>query len=161
MTRFLLGTALAGLLFAAPAFAEAPKVSTVEVHMNMEAITNPAAGLRYTHITDDLTNAITALLADRIDKDGEKVKIHLNEATLSNSYTEATGAADTRMEGSVSIADNKDAINLQTYVLTVDVNQAKTYFPADVDLTTLKASSDVYYKAMIQAFAKAVVDRIE
>jgi phenylpyruvate tautomerase PptA (4-oxalocrotonate tautomerase family) len=161
MTRFFLSTALAGLLFAAPAFAEAPKISTVEVHMDMAAITNPAAGLRYTHITDDLTNAITAMLADRIDKDGEKVKIHLNEAELSNSFTEATGKADTRLEGSVSIADNKDSVNLQTYVLKVDVNEAKTCFPADVDMATLKASSDVYYKALIQAFAKAVVDSIK
>ena len=161
MTRFFLSTALAGLMFAAPAFAEAPKVSTVEVHMNMEAITNPAAGLRYTHIADDLTNAITAMLADRIDKDGEKVKIHLNEAELSNSYTEATGKADTHLEGSVSIADNKDAVNMQTYVLKVDVNEAKPYFPAEVDMATLKASSDVYYKAMIQACAKAVVDSIK
>lgn len=161
MSRFLLTTAFASMLLAAPAFAEEAKVSTVEVNIDMAAITNPAAGLRYTHIADDLTNAITALLVGRIDKEGEKIKIDLNEAQLSNSYTEATGAADTRLEGTVNVANANDSANLETYGLKVDVNQAKTYFPADVDMTTLKASSDVYYKAMIQAFAKAVVDGLK
>lgn len=161
MSRFLLTTAFASMLIAAPAFAEAPKVSTVEVSIDMEAITNKAAGERYTHIADDLTNAITGLLAGRIDKDGEKIKIDLNEAELSNSYTEATGMADTHLEGNVNVANANDSANLQTYNIKVDVNQAKAFLPSDIDMTTLKASSDEYYKSMISAFAQTVVNELK
>ncbi|MEY4872382.1 MAG: hypothetical protein RLZZ563_1712, partial [Pseudomonadota bacterium] len=43
----------------------------------------------------------------------------------------------------------------------VTVEQAVPFFPADFDRATLTASSDVFYKAMIAAFADGVVKRLD
>ena len=159
MSRLFLSTALACLIATSPAFA-ATMVSTIDVTIDLPAVTNKAAAARFTHISDDLKNAITALLVDRIAPEGEKVGIDISEVELSNSYTETAGTADTKLVGIVSITDVADNANFDNYTLTIDVNQVKTFLPATVDLTTLKASSDEYYKAMIQAFAAAVVEKL-
>jgi hypothetical protein len=71
------------------------------------------------------------------------------------------GAADTRLVGVVNVADMQDNTNFNTYELTVNVEQAASFFPPDFDRTTLTASSDVFYKAMIDAFADGVVTRLD
>jgi len=145
----------------APAFAKVDKVSTVDVTFDLPAVTNKAAALRFTHISDDLKNAISALIVDRLAEDGSKIGIDISEVELSNSFTEAVGAADTKLEGIVSITDATDNSNFSSYTLIVSIEQAKTFLPTTVDMTTLTASGDAYYTALIQAFAKAVVDRLD
>ncbi len=160
MTRLFLSTALASLFIATASFAATDMVSAVDVTIDLPAVTNKAAAARYSNISGDLKNAIMALLVDRLADDGMKVGVDISEVELSNSFTETVGSADTRLEGIVSITDVKDNSNFKSYTLTVDVNQAKTFFPATMDMATLTASSDEYYQAMIQAFAKAIVDRL-
>ncbi len=164
MPRFVLSTVLAGLLVtgaaAGPALAGLDMVSNIAVTIDLPAVTNKAAAVRFTHIADDLKNAVTALLVNRISPEGETIGIDLSEVELSNSYTETIGTADTRLVGIVSITDPKDNSNYRNYTLTVDVNQARTFLPATVDMTTLTASSDAYYNALIQAFAQAVIDKL-
>lgn len=161
MSRFLLTTALLSLSLAGPVLAKVDMVSSIDVSIDLPAVTNKAAALRYTHISDDLKNAITALLVDRLAPDGEKIGIDISEVELSNSYTETVGTSDTHLVGIVSITDAKDNSNYNSYTLTVDVNQADTFLPVDLDKTKLKSSGDEYYHAMIQAFAKGVTDRLE
>jgi len=57
----------------------------------------------------------------------------------------------------VNLADAANNANAKGFVLTVDVNQARTMFAPEVDLTTLSAGSEEYYQAMIKAFASNVV----
>jgi hypothetical protein len=90
-----------------------------------------------------------------------EINIDLSEVELSNSYTEAVGAADTRLVGVVNVSDMENNTNFKTYELTVTVEQAVPFFPADFDRATLTASSDVFYKAMIAAFADGVVKRLD
>ncbi len=160
MKRLLIPSILASLFIAAASFAATDMVSSVDVSIDLPAVTNKAAALRYTHISDDLKNAIMSRLVDRLADEGMKVGVDISEVELSNSFSETIGSADTHLQGIVSITDVKDNSNFKSYTLTVDVNLAKTYFPATVDMTTLSASSDEYYQAMIQAFAQSVVDRL-
>lgn len=161
--RLILPALLLGLALPAyaPAFARVDKIQAVDVTFDLQAVNNKAAALRFTKISDDLKNAISALIVDRLADEGAHIGIDISEVELSNSFTEAVGAADTRLEGIVAITDAKDNSNFQAYVLTVNIDQAKGFLAKDVDMTTLKASGDEYYKAMIQAFAKAVVDRLD
>ena len=161
MSRLFLATALSSLLLATTAFAALDMVSSIDVTVDLPAITNKAAALRYSNIADDLKSAITSRLVDRLAEDGMKVSVDISEVELSNSFTETVGSADTRLVGIVSITDVADNSNFKSYTLSVDVNQAKTFFPATVDLATLTASSEEYYQAMIHAFAQVVVDRLE
>ena len=102
--RLLLPVVLAGLALPAlslAALARVDKVSAVVVTFDMSAVTNKAAALRFTHIADDLKNAISALIVDRLADEGARIGIDISEVELSHSFTEATGAADRRREGIV------------------------------------------------------------
>ena len=158
MNRFVL--TVAAMLISTAAFAAADKVKEIDVTLEIDAVTNPAAALRYANTADDLKNAIAARLVDRTDPDkGVTIDINLSEVELSNSYTEMVGAADTRLVGDVKVTEGPSLKN--EYQLSVDVNQAKVFFPATVDMTKLTASSDEFYTSMITAFADAVVVRLD
>ena len=165
MKRLLLSSALSGLLltgfgFVGPGFAGMDMVSAIDVTIDLPAITNKAAALRFTHIADDLKNAISTLLVDRLAPEGVKIGIDISEVELSNTYTEDAGTADTRLVGIVSITDVADNSNFDSYTLSVDVNQVMTFMPAATDMKTVKASSDQYYNALIKAFAASVVEKL-
>jgi|GEM_PF-880344 len=167
MTRRILTPAFISVFLTAsaltvPVFAADPAmVKEIEVSIDLPAISNPAAALRYTHIADDLKAAIAARLVDRLGEDGMKISVDLSEVELSSSFTDAIGAADTRLVGAVKISDEKDNSHFKTYELTLDVNQAKPFFPATVDLSKLSANSDDFYNAMIAAFADNVVKSLD
>ncbi len=159
MKRFVLSAA-AVLLMSTAAFAAGDKVKEIDVTLKIDAVTNPAAALRYANTADDLKNAIAARLIDRTDPDeGVTIDINLSDVELSNSFTEIVGSADTRLVGDVKVTEGPSLKN--EYQLTVDVNQAKVFFPEGVDMTKLSASSDEFYTSMITAFADAVVVRLD
>ena len=146
--RLILTTALSTLLLSTASFAgPEDMVSKIDVSIDLPAVTNKAAALRYTNIADDLKDAISAILVDRIADTGMVLTIDISEVELSNSYTETVGSADTRLVGSVNVADAANNANAKGFVLTVDVNQARTMFPADLDYTMISAGSNEYYKA--------------
>lgn len=151
-----------GLLFAGVALA-APddKVKAVEVEMDITAVTNAAAAERFANTATDLQGAILARVVDRTAEDGMEIKIDLSEVELSNSFTDAVGAADTRLVGTVNVSDMSDNTNFNTYELTVTVEQAALFFPQEFDQTSLTASSDEFYNALIAAFADGVVKRLD
>ncbi|MCW1917510.1 hypothetical protein NX862_01960 [Rhodobacter sp. KR11] len=159
VSRLILPALLIGL--ALPAMARVDKIAGIDVTFDPSAVTNAAAAKRFTHIADDLKNAIAGLVADRLGDEGARIGIDISEVELSNSFTEATGAADTRLEGIVAITDAQDNSNFAAYVLTVNIDQARGFLPETVDMTTLTASGDAYYQAMIMAFARSVVDRLD
>ena len=160
MKRLIMSTAIACLFVTTPAFA-ASMIESVDVSIDLPAVTNKAAALRYSHIADDLKTAIAALLVGRLAPGGAKITVDISEVELSNSYTETAGIADTKLVGLVHVLDDKANVNFDNYTLTVDVNKAKTFLPVTVDMTTLKGSSDEYYRAMIQAFATTVVGKLK
>lgn len=158
MNRFVLTAA--AILLSTAAFAAGDKVKEIDVSLDLDAVTNPAAALRFANTADDLKNAIAALVLERADPDeGVTIDINLSEVELSNSFTEMVGAADTRLVGDVKVTEGPSLKS--EYQLSVDVNQARLFFPATVDLTTLTANSDDFYASMITAFADAVVVRLD
>ena len=157
LAALMLSTSLLTPAFMTPAFAGPDgTIAKIEVTIDLPAITNPAAALRYAKIDDDLQAALAARLVDRLADTGMTLTVDLSEVELSNTYTEAVGAADTRLVGTVNITDMADNSHYDSYELSVDINQAKTFLPTTIDATQLKASSDDFYKAMIATFADAV-----
>lgn len=158
LTPALIAMFLAGSALTMPAFAtDDAMIKEIEVSIDLPAITNPAAALRYTNIASDLKEAIAARLVDRLSDEGMKISIDISEVELSSSFTDAIGTADTRLVGDVKFSDENDNSHFKTFELTVDVNQAKPFFPAETDVTKLSANSDDFYKSMIAAFAENVV----
>ena len=158
---FAIGTLAALSLSTAALAATAPTVKSINVDVELEAVENPKAAAYWTSIADDLENAIAALVTEQIADDGVEVRIDLEEVELSGGFDEAMGLADTRLVGNVAMIHGTDNSRFGSYILTVDINAAMPMMRAGIDLVALPADTRVYYDAMIQAFAQAVVDRLK
>lgn len=162
MFRMLLAPVVIGVALSTAACAADPmQIKEIDVQIELTDLSNRAAGARFANVETDLENALTSRLTDRLADEGAKITVDLSEFELSNSYRDVMNLADTRLVGDVSISDEKDNSNFDTYKLTVDVNSSAKFLPEGFDPATLKPDSDVYYKAMIAAFADGVVTRLK
>ncbi|MDP4033378.1 MAG: hypothetical protein Q8P60_11100 [Pseudorhodobacter sp.] len=161
MFKTFLSPALLVLALSPAAIAAPVMVQEIDVQVDLTAVTNAAAAERFATFEGDLENALTARLVDRIAEKGVDIIIDISEVELSNSFTEARGLADTRLVGTVKIMDLTNNSNYDAYVLTIDVNSQVPFFPVGTDVVTLPVDSEVYYSTMIEAFANAVVIRLD
>ncbi len=162
MYRTLLVPALFTALLGSGAFAANDSlVREIVVEIDLDEVTNPAAAARYATITADLQSALATRLEGRMAPEGMRMTIDISELELSNSFQETLGLADTKLVADVHLTDVAGTTSLTSYQLTVNIEQAKTFFPPEVDLATMTASSDAYYIAMVEAFATAVVERLD
>ncbi len=162
MFRSITISTLATLFLTTAAFAATePTVKEVVVTVELAAIENVKAAAYWTTISDDLANAIVARVTDQISDDGISVTIDLEEVSLSNGFEAENGLAETRLVGNVTFSHATDNSRFDGFDLMVDVNAARTFIPADVDVITLQPDSRVYYEAMIATFAQGVVDRLK
>jgi hypothetical protein len=100
-------------------------------------------------------------LTDRIAEEGVSIDIDLSEVELSNSFQEALNIADTKLVGDVKVTSMTDNTDFNAYNLTVNVDQALVLMPEGTDLSKLSRDSTEFYQAMVNAFADAVVVRLE
>lgn len=160
MSRFIAAAFLSALALGAavPAFAET-QVKEVEVSIDLEAINNPQAATVWSNIATDLQNAIVGRITDRIDEDGVKISVDINEVELANSFQSAMGIADSKLAGRINISSETDNSKFATYDLDVSFDQA--YLPVGTDITVLTIESPVYYATMIELFAERVVENLD
>ncbi|MCJ8140750.1 hypothetical protein [Falsirhodobacter halotolerans] len=159
----LLATAAIAALFAVPAFAQTWKDS-VDVETDLAAIQSPEAAQRYANLDDDLTTAIVALLEQRAemgDGGNANIKVDVDEVSLAAPFMGNGGVSSSALSGKV-IVDVRGGTQLSpdNYTLTVSMDQAMPYIPANMDVTVMEPSSDEIYNALIQAFAANVVSKL-
>ena len=161
MIRKTLAATLTATLFAGAAFADADtKVREVNVEADISAISNPAAAAYWTNVADDIENAVVARITDRTANDGVKLSIDISEVELASAFENVTNVADTKMVGQVNVTSDTDNTEFNSYELTVTVEEALPYFPPGTTVVMITRDTPEYYKAMVDAFAEAVVKRL-
>lgn len=156
-----LAATLAALLLATTALAQDPTtVREVDVDVDLGAIQNPEAAAYWTNVADDLENAIVARITDRTRPDGVRISIDIEEVSLASLYESLTDISDTRMMGQVNITSDTDNTKFNSYELSVRVEEALPFFPPGTVVTAIVRDTPEYYRAMVEAFADAVVTRL-
>lgn len=159
MIRTTLALTLA--LCAFPAFADdKTKVRDIDVEADLTALQNPAAAAYWTKIAADVENAIAARITDRTADAGVKISVDISEVELANAFENITNIADTKMVGQVNVTSETDNTEFNSYELTVTVNEALPFFPPGTTVVMVQRDTPEYYKAMVEAFADAVVKRL-
>lgn len=159
MRKLFYATA-AALALATPLAAEEMMVKDVDVSVDLSAIKDVDAAQNWSNIEGDLETAIVEQLVNRIDDDGASIVIDVDELELANLFETNIGLENSKLSGDVEVKV-PGLLNNEEYKLTVTAGEAKPYFPADMDITVLKPTSDEFYTAMVQAFAKGVAESIE
>lgn len=157
-TLFL--TTATATVFAASAALAATAVKDIEVKVDLAAIENISAAQVWTTLGSDLETAIAERLVGQLDEDGATVNIDIDEVELANSFQQAIGFADSKLTGDVDI-DVPGLGNNDKYTLTVRSEQAVSYFPDGTAITDLTTGSAVFYRAMVNAFADNVVEKLK
>ena len=143
---------------AAPSFAATP-VKEVTVTVDAEALKNNKAAAHWATLSGDLTKAIVNRLPTGISEGGAKIDIDIDSVSLATTLQAATGAAESRLIGSVKInRTGGDATD--RYDLTISFADAGVFFPEGTDLTKITTDSKEYYDAMVAAFADHVVAKL-
>lgn len=157
MKRFTLTAAAA--LFATAA-AASTDVQSVEVEADLTAIENVEAASVWKSLSDDLETEIAERLVTKIGEEGASIEIEIDSVELANSFTQSLGIADSKLVGDVEI-DAPGLFNKIDYTLTVSGEQAVAYYPDGTEVADLTVGSEVYYEAMLDAFADNVVSKLQ
>ncbi len=162
MFRKAIAPALLGVLLAVPAFAQdVPMVRSIDVETSLSDLNNAEAAAYWQTLDADLEAAIAAQLIGRLGDEGMDIKIDMSEVELANYFEAAVGSAETKLQGTVNVVDMNNNANLETFDLTVSMDQALPLLPPGTDLTIIPPTSTEVYAGVVAAFAKAVVDRID
>lgn len=157
MKRHLMIATLACFATAAQA---ADTVTEVEVEADLTAIENVEAAKVWTDLPSDLEAEIVERLAPRIGENGASVKVDIDEVSLANLFTQVTGTAESKLIGDVEI-DAPGLFNKIDYTLEVTAEQAVAYYPSGVMPGEVTVDSQVYYDAMLDAFADNIASKFD
>lgn len=168
MTNFVVKTTAAAALtlMSTAAFAETlsttatatalPTVDKIEVTTDLDAVENAEAAKVWANIDDDLTTKLVDRLEGRADTEGSDIVIDIDEVSLASSFKQAIGAEEAHLKGDI-VLRNPGPDDNAYYTLTVSAAQAQAYFPDGKVVTDFTTGSDVYYEAMLDAFADNVI----
>lgn len=138
----------------------ASTVATIEVEADLSAIQNVEAAQVWSNLGTDLETEIAERLIGRIDDQGASIVVDINEVELANSFTQALGTADSKLIGELEI-DAPGLFNKIEYTLTVTSEQAIAYYPDGTSVADLTMGSEIYYQAMLDAFADNIAAKFD
>lgn len=162
MRNLLSTAALLAVTFGLPALAQDLRtVKSVDVTTELTAVQNTEAAAYWATLDTDLEAALGARLLDRTADDGVEITIDVAEVELANAFQEAVGTDDTMLSASVRIREQTTNANDKDFDLSVNLDQIIPMLPAGTDLTIVPASNAEVYAKLVDAFADAVVKRID
>ena len=158
MKKLVLSTAVAALMAVSGA-AFAQSVKDIEVEADLSAIENYEAGATWANLAEDLENALAARLSDRLGEDGAEITIKIDTLELANNFEAAADLAESKLSGAVRISNEEPFIN-DRYELSVSAGAVTAYYPEDAQVETIAVGSEVFYQAMVEAFAENVAQKV-
>ncbi|MFW8633531.1 hypothetical protein [Cribrihabitans pelagius] len=150
----------------ATAAAAAPKVAEIDVDADLTSISGYQSASVWGSLEADLETALAKELAGQIAAEGAEeeaaaeIKIEIDSVALADNFERALGVGEWQLKGDVDI-DMPDASEDLRYDLTVTADQVNAYFPAGTDVSVVTVDSDIFYHAMIRAFAENVASKLK
>ncbi len=150
---------VAGLI-ALPSFADTAPVESVDVDFDIQAIESPAAAAFWTNLEGDLEEAILARVVERIEDEGSKIWIDVDEFNLSNSLQAALGE-DSTLKAGITVKNEADPTQNSFYDLSITLLEAGKLVQGNDGTEILTLPEAEAYRVMVNAFADNVVSRLE
>ncbi|WP_439562895.1 hypothetical protein [Roseinatronobacter sp.] len=155
---------LAPALFAlasSTALAGVDQVSEVTVTADITAISNEEAALFWSSIAQDLENAILAQIVDRIEDEGARISVRLEEVALANAFERNFDLEQSVLVGQVNVTDENNNANFNSYELSVSLSGVTAVDEDGEPLLFESVEAERAYQTLITAFADGVVTRLD
>ena len=150
-----------GLMVATPALAvEDRGVGSLRVDAPADAALGAAAANRVTIVDEDVKQAITTRIEDRLAAAGIKVEVELDRIEVASAYDAMQGRDVSVIAGQVQLRDVFEVPQHKSFAVTAEARQVNmpSTDPAE---TVLPASSEQFYDAMVEAFAEGVTSTLD
>lgn len=135
-------------------------VESVKVSADITAIQNQRAAKYWGNVSKDLEAAILERVADRVAEKGSRITVDINEIALANSFETTVGVADSVLVGNVMISSD-DNSKYDAYEMSISMDMANKYLPKGAVAIASMTDAPEHYRAMINAFASNVVERLK
>ena len=158
-------------LVASPLLANVDTVAKVDVSVDISAVNGVQAATFWANLEKDLENALVAKLANRLpveeikpDEDGKidgaQIIVDIREVELASAFERELNLGDAVLVGDVTIRDDTDMANTDTYELTVSLENAQVIVPEGMTVV-LSTDTTGAYTRLVEAFAEGVVTRLK
>ncbi|NVK13291.1 MAG: hypothetical protein HWE35_03850 [Rhodobacteraceae bacterium] len=139
-------------------------VSEIDVTADLSAVENHPAAKVWTSLETDLETALAEKLVGQIAeagaKDAAEIHVEIDSVALASNFEQALGVGEWVLKGDVDI-DMADASKDVRYDLTVSADQLNAYYPEGTDPAAVTVDSDLFYNAVIDAFAGNVASKLQ
>jgi hypothetical protein len=169
-TRTVATAAIIAML-SAPLYAAVDNVAKIDATVDLSAIQNEQAATFWANLEADLENAIAARLTDRLETetvtpdddgkiDGAQILVDVQAVELANAFERELNLGDAVLVGNVTVRDDTDMANADTYELSVSLENATVIVPEGMTLVLSTDTTGAYTK-LVEAFADGVVRRLK
>ncbi len=142
-------------VLAASDLSAAPAVKSVDVDVDLSAIGNSEALAYWQTLETDLETAIMAKVENKDPAAGTDVNVTIDALRLAEGFSPATGIATAWLAGKVDQNDPDNKGRDAHFELAVDM---KSSLPEGTDTSEHMPDNPVIYQAMVDAFARSVVE---
>lgn len=160
MTRLKICTSAILFVLTATTALGQTMIKEITVKTDLSAFKNEQALDVLATLDTDLAQAIATRVSERLDDDGARILIDIDEISLANSFEQGIGTENAVLVGDVQLLIPGVANN-QNYTLTVSSSQAQAYFPDGTQTADFTLGNQIYYDAMLDAFADNVVRNLD
>ncbi|WP_333817602.1 hypothetical protein [Tabrizicola sp.] len=158
-------------VMAGPLLADVEKVARVDVSVDISAVNDAQAATFWANLETDLENALVAKLAGRLPLkeakpdddgkiDGAQIMVDIREVELASAFERELNLGDAVLVGDVTIRDDTNMANTDTYSLSVSLENAHVVAPEGVTVL-LSTDTTGAYNRLVEAFAEGVVSRLK
>ena len=147
---------LAGVALLAACAGQQPEpllISEVNVQTDLPAVGTREAVGYWKNLDADLETAIAAQFTGRIDPLGKRISVDVDEISLNSAFASGATAETARLSGRVQL-ENPDGTLVSAYDVTASSQDVATYLPPGSNVVTISPTSQEYYQAIVQAFAR-------
>ncbi|MCC5960744.1 MAG: hypothetical protein JJU08_15535 [Rhodobacteraceae bacterium] len=148
-------------LASSTALAGVDQVSEVTVKADITAISNEEAAKFWSTIAEDLENAILARIVERIEDEGARISVRLEEVALASAFERSFDLEQSILVGQVNVTDETNNANFNSYELSVSLSGVTAVDEGGDPLTFENVDAELAYQTLITAFADGVVTRLD
>lgn len=134
-------------------------ISAIDVNTDLGSIGNAESVRYWQSLDEDLEAALAAAYLGRIDPAGAIISVDVDEISLANAFSTQFQGEDARLTGQVVVTDPVSGESSGVYNVAASASQAQSLL-VGTGVTTVSPTSDEFYAAVVEAFARGVVQAV-
>lgn len=159
MKRMIFAAGVAALMASPLAAADEHKIEEIDVIFDLQSLESPTAAEFWADLEGDLEAAIAAKVTDQIADEGSVITIDVDELDMANTFQGALGV-ESVLTGHIEVKNETDPTVNSYYDLRVTVDESGKFETGDDGVQIVAHEREEVYDAVIDTFAKGVVERL-